>query len=198
MMEDYQIWNLIINMKSNGQRKISSKISNANILDFGSGDCKVVIAGRKMNLNFFGADTFYDGMESNIPDHLNSIGFYGSIVKRIENDSTGFPDAFFDLVLSNMVFEHVKDLKTVMKEISRIVKTNGKLIALFPHKEIFLEGHLVVPFIHWFSKTNIIRIPYLKTIGAVFKILVLFDPFLKKWCYKFLFQKSELSELVTE
>lgn len=43
-----------------------------------------------------------------------------------------FPDARFDLVIVNDVFEHVPDLPTVLREIARVLRPEGALISTFP------------------------------------------------------------------
>jgi hypothetical protein len=52
---------------------------------------------------------------------------------RIENllDLT-FPDAIFDAVLINDVFEHVADIDCCLRELARVTKSRGRLITTFP------------------------------------------------------------------
>ena len=59
--------------------------------------------------------------------------------KTIENKVQGnisnlpFPDDTFDLITSNMVFEHLDNPRSQLKEISRILKSGGKLIFHTPN-----------------------------------------------------------------
>lgn len=69
-----------------------------------------------------------------------------------------FSDGSFDAILSYDVLEHVQDLETTLKESFRILKTGGKLIAVFPGFFHPLEHHLSLvtkaPAIHYFFNGN--------------------------------------------
>lgn len=43
-----------------------------------------------------------------------------------------FPDAAFDLVLSNEVLEHVPDLDAALRDMARILRPGGMVIGTFP------------------------------------------------------------------
>ena len=58
----------------------------------------------------------------------------------------------FDLIISNQVFEHINDLDRIYQHLSLILQERGYLIAGFPTKEIIIEPHLRIPFIHYFKK----------------------------------------------
>jgi len=60
-----------------------------------------------------------------------------------------FPDAAFDVVYANQVFEHVRFLDPMLAECARVLKPGGTLIALFPLATCIVEGHVLVPFAHW-------------------------------------------------
>ena len=45
-----------------------------------------------------------------------------------EDGRLDFPDASFDLVVNNMVFEHVEDLDAVLAEIQRVLKPGGRIL----------------------------------------------------------------------
>lgn len=123
------------------------------ILDYGCGKGEVIKAALLKNINIFGADIFHGG--SSVPNLLAKEGLLGGVIREIHDDHLEFPDKTFDLIISNQVFEHVKNLDSVLKEIYRVLKTNGVLYALFPPKEIFREGHTGIPFLHWFPKNKI-------------------------------------------
>ena len=61
-----------------------------------------------------------------------------------------FPDASFDAVVSNQVFEHIPDLGPVAAELARVLAPGGLLVAVFPTREILVEPHLKAPLVHWF------------------------------------------------
>ena len=60
-----------------------------------------------------------------------------------------FPDSQFDVVYANQVFEHVRFLDHMLGECARVLKPGGTLIALFPLATYPIEGHSLVPFVHW-------------------------------------------------
>jgi SAM-dependent methyltransferase len=123
------------------------------ILDYGCGQGEVIKSARSKKINMFGADIFHGG--PSVPQHLAEEGLLGDIIREICDDHLQFSDMTFDLIICNQVFEHVRDLDKVLKEIHRVMKPDGVLYALFPPKEIFREGHTGIPFLHWFSKNKI-------------------------------------------
>lgn len=97
-------------------------------------------------MDMYGADVFYkDGRTKN---DVARKGLLGTVIREIRNGILDFPDECFDLVVSNQVFEHVVDMHTTVAEISRVLKRNGSLHALFPVLETWWEGHFGVPFLH--------------------------------------------------
>lgn len=109
------------------------------ILDFGCGNGKRV----------------YELLDSGF---FNSYGYdiKNTVILRNDNDkrhfkfsTTGeipFIDNYFDLIISEQVFEHVMDQKKVLKEIYRILKKEGVAIHFFPAKWRIIEPHIFVPF----------------------------------------------------
>ena len=71
-----------------------------------------------------------------------------------------FADGSFDLVINNQVMEHVEDLDAVLSEIHRVLKPGGALLSVFPSRDVFREGHIGIPFAHWFSKGSRLRFYY--------------------------------------
>lgn len=74
------------------------------------------------------AATEYVGMELDTPENRSSKNadiFY-------DGKSFPFPDASFDSVILNQVLEHVFEPDLLMKEISRVLKTSGKLLITVP------------------------------------------------------------------
>jgi SAM-dependent methyltransferase len=71
-----------------------------------------------------------------------------------------FPDASFDVVYANQVFEHVRFLDSMMAECARVLRPGGTLLANFPLATYPVEGHLGVPFAHWIPP-GALRVRYL-------------------------------------
>ena len=57
-----------------------------------------------------------------------------------------FESEQFDLVVSNVVFEHVMDYETVARELSRVTAPGGVHVHLFPGPWRILESHTNLPF----------------------------------------------------
>ena len=71
-----------------------------------------------------------------------------------------YPSESFDVVLANMVFEHVQDLDSVLENLRRVLKPSGHVLAHFPTLEVFREGHIGIPFAHRFRKDSRLRRVY--------------------------------------
>lgn len=129
------------------------------VLDYGCGRGDMVIAGRERGLDIYGAEAFYEG--SSIFPQIEATGLFGTTIRAVKDGQMDFPDAFFDLVVSNQVLEHVSDLDAVLDEIYRVLKPGGVSLHLFPSRDVWREGHCGIPFIHWFPKTSRLRRPYM-------------------------------------
>lgn len=67
---------------------------------------------------------------------------------------TVYPDDFFDLTSSFQVFEHVQDIDRAARELARITRPGGGGIHVFPPAFYPIEGHLMMPFVHWLPKNR--------------------------------------------
>lgn len=78
-----------------------------------------------------------------------------------EQEGIPFEDHSFDLVLSNQVIEHVRDLDLLFAEICRVLAPGGVAVHFFPTREIWLEPHVGLPWVHhcrdWASARAAIR-----------------------------------------
>ena len=136
----------------------ASQSSAYKILDYGCGAGEVVAMGRDRGMNIFGAEVFYEG--SSVRPIIEKNGLLGTIIKEIAGGKLDFPDQYFDLVLCNQVFEHVKNLDEVLFEINRVLKPGGAMLSLFPSRDSWREGHCGIPFLHRFSKSSRFRYHY--------------------------------------
>jgi SAM-dependent methyltransferase len=122
----------------------------ARILDFGCGAGQLVLAGRALGLDITGADSFYAG--SNARAEAEAAGLLGGAVVEIREGRLPFPDASFDIVVNNQVFEHVEDLEGALAEIDRVLRPGGEVLSIFPARDVWREGHIGIPFAHRFRR----------------------------------------------
>ena len=66
-------------------------------------------------------------------------------------DPWPYPDAHFDLVVSNQVLEHVGGHQHFFREHRRVLAGSGTGFHLFPLHHCIIEPHLRLPLVHWFS-----------------------------------------------
>lgn len=130
----------------------------AKILDYGCGAGRLVAAGREAGLAMFGADVYYGGSATRV--EAERSGLLGEVIREIREGRIEFGDAYFDLVTNNQVMEHVEDLDAALWEIHRVMKPGATLLSLFPSRDVFREGHIGIPFSHWFKKGSRPRFVY--------------------------------------
>lgn len=116
------------------------------VLDFGCGSGLLVSKLLQAGHDAFGCDVV--NLESLQVDNLGSRELVSSRIKMSSQNAIPFKDNTFDAIVSNQVFEHVSDVKIMIGEIARVLKTNGVFIILFPTKEIIIEPHLKLVLIH--------------------------------------------------
>jgi SAM-dependent methyltransferase len=119
-----------------------ARVEGPRVLDFGCGRGAIVDLGLSQGLDIYGADTFdgiYRHWYEQLPERLKSR------INRIEGPLP-YPDASFDVVVSNQVFEHIPEPAIVLPEIRRVLKPGGSFLVLFPVKETWYEGHAGVYF----------------------------------------------------
>jgi SAM-dependent methyltransferase len=127
---------------------LSLPLSKAKILDYGCGKGILVEEGIRQGIDIYGVEAFLFGSGVKIKEHLQERGVLGNKIKELSEDSIPFPDGYFDLIISNQVFEHVKDLNQCLSEIGRVLKEDGKLLCLFASKEVIREGHCGIILAH--------------------------------------------------
>jgi SAM-dependent methyltransferase len=139
-------------------RRHASGLPAAKILDYGCGAGELVAAGRAAGLDMLGADIFYGGSGARL--EAERSGLLGAFILEIHEGRLPFDDEFFDLVTNNQVLEHVADLDAVLREIHRVLKPGGTVLSIFPSRDVFREGHIGIPFAHWFPRSSRLRFYY--------------------------------------
>jgi SAM-dependent methyltransferase len=139
-------------------RRFAAGRERAAILDFGCGAGALVAAGRAEGLDIHGVDIFYGG--SGAREQAEASALWGAAIQPIANGRIPFPDASFELVVNNQVMEHAQDLDAVLAEIHRVLIPGGTLLSIFPSRDVWREGHIGIPFSHWFRQGSRSRFLY--------------------------------------
>lgn len=130
--------------------------SGACVLDFGCGRGDLVEMGRRHGFRIVGADTFQT------PDtRAIARKKCGALIYDMVDGRLPFPDASFDAVAANQVFEHVADLALALREIARVLRSGGVLVALFPTIGVLREGHCGMPLSQWLQPWPRLQFSYL-------------------------------------
>jgi SAM-dependent methyltransferase len=130
----------------------------ARVLDYGCGAGALVEAGRAAGLEFEGADVYYGGSKTRA--EAERRGLLGSAIREIREGRLEYAGSTFDLVVNNQVMEHVEDLDAVLGELHRVLKPGGLLLSVFPARDVWREGHIGIPFAHWFRRGSRARFLY--------------------------------------
>jgi SAM-dependent methyltransferase len=139
--------------------------SAARVLDYGCGAGQIVDLLRQRQIDAQGCDMFYEGGDHSVA--MNADLRAAGAIRKMQGNRIPFDDASFDFVINNQVMEHVENIDIVLAEIRRVLKPGGAVLSLFPDKGVWREGHVGVPFVHWFPKRTKFRVWY----AAAFRLL---------------------------
>ena len=120
------------------------------LLDYGCGAGEIVEKAIAAGFDAYGVEEFYEG--GSYREDAKKTGILGTRIFELKNGIIPFPAEKFDVVISNQVFEHIDDFSLPLSEISRVLKPSGIFINIFPSAEVWREGHIGIPFAHWFPK----------------------------------------------
>lgn len=84
-------------------------------------------------------------VEENISDDVLKNVYFS----LIGSEELPFENNFFDIVISNHVVEHLHNQFMHLKEIHRVIKSDGVCYFATPNKNFICEPHYKIPFIHY-------------------------------------------------
>src|ERR1035438_3878807 len=120
-----------------------------NVLDWGCGLGGSVFWLRQRGYNCFGVD-INPSLVENGQACLAERGADPNVLSVLEKGRhASFPDGHFHFVFSESVLEHCEDLSAVGGEMSRLTMPSGGGVHRFPGRWQPIEGHLLMPFVHW-------------------------------------------------
>jgi SAM-dependent methyltransferase len=119
------------------------------VLDVGCGRGDTVAWLLAHGWDAYGVDIRSDYLRRG-QSYLREIGTDPSRLRALEEDLTyPFADSCFDIVLSDQVIEHVRDLDGFAREVARVSIPGGIGLHIFPAKWRPIEVHMMTPFAHW-------------------------------------------------
>jgi SAM-dependent methyltransferase len=121
------------------------------LVDFGCGGAQIAMLARAAGYDARGCDRFENGWEF-FAAEVGADPATGAFVDVIPEDGRlPYADGSCDVVLANMVFEHIEDWLGPLAEIARVLKPGGLFVAALPTWEAWREGHTGIPFAHRFG-----------------------------------------------
>lgn len=85
-------------------------------------------------------------------DYLHQIGADPDRLQLLGDFAYPFPDAYFHIVLSDQVIEHVSNLDAFGREVARVSKHGAAGLHIHPAKWRPIEVHMATPLAHWLPK----------------------------------------------
>ncbi|HEY3268685.1 MAG TPA: class I SAM-dependent methyltransferase [Armatimonadota bacterium] len=137
------------------------------VMDMGCGDGAAIELLLSYGYDMHGYD--FPDREAKLRARLEGHygGDFASHIKVTSDERRiPFPDASFDVVYANQVFEHVRFLDQMVSECARVLKPSGVLLVNFPMASHPIECHLKIPFAHWVPPGRV-RIGYLRMFYAL-------------------------------
>ena len=125
------------------------------ILDFGcGGGVPLVLLKMAGYNNVYGVDlkTLDINKVKKQNYFVDLFNFNKNIFSELHNGKTNFDNEKFDIIISLQVLEHVKNFEEYYDEVTRLLKKNGKLILIFPHRFKPYDSHTKLYFVHYLPK----------------------------------------------
>jgi SAM-dependent methyltransferase len=127
------------------------------LLDFGCGGGELVKSAYLRGIDAYGCDISFDSDWSNEATLIelkatNRMRLTMGTASGNVSPTSGkpyrlpFEDATFDVVVSDQVFEHVRNYPEAIAELHRVMKPGAAMLHLFPPRYRPIEPHLFVPF----------------------------------------------------
>jgi SAM-dependent methyltransferase len=158
---------------------VASELANTNsgaefrLLDVGCGNGQLLLAlyrhlpaltGRSFHLSGFDVSDsrvqrsdFFSSTKLLLKEEAPNVD-WSDRLRLTETDAPWpYADDSVDIVVTNQVLEHVRDLDHYMAELARVLKPGGFSINLFPVRNLFVEGHVGAPAAHRISSDDVRR-----------------------------------------
>jgi SAM-dependent methyltransferase len=122
--------------------------SDATVLDFGCGDGRLVKEAIQEGFDAYGCEQPISTGEVDVrePATMQEMAATGRIREIALNPyRLPFEDQSIDVVISDQVFEHVRNYAESLAELRRIMKLGAVFLHCFPSRYMPIEPHVFVP-----------------------------------------------------
>jgi 2-polyprenyl-3-methyl-5-hydroxy-6-metoxy-1,4-benzoquinol methylase len=134
-------------------KNLNKQINEVKVLDWGCGRGQYVGFLLSKGFDAYGVEIDFNVLrQAKDLFELKNWNFEKRMKVVKANNSTEFPENFFDFIISDQVFEHVSNIDGIAAELYRITKSEGVQIHRWPSKFRIVEPHLFMPFVHWLPK----------------------------------------------
>lgn len=116
---------------------IAEDLEGKNVLDFGCGAGRDLIAISVTCANIYGIDLLQSNISAAIKKFSDS-NLVAEFKQLDENNAIQYENNFFDFIMSNGVLHHIKDVDFVMSELYRVIKPGGIMYIMLYTEDLFL------------------------------------------------------------
>lgn len=120
-------------------RRLLGPVKGKRLLDVGCGTGRHAVPLAQAGADVVGVD-FSKGMLSRACARAEKAGAAAEFFVHDAKRPLPFKDGAFDLVISCLVLEHVKDLGGFFRQLARLVKPRGRVVVSAMHPAMFLKG----------------------------------------------------------
>jgi len=142
------------------------------ILDAGCGSCRLLAflaenlprSNSTVTYEFYGFDVYdfwpladFGEAIDDLARQFPEISWQDRISRIPMQDNWPYPDAYFDVIISNQVGEHLNNHDHFFSEIARCLAPSGFSVNLFPLRHVIMEWHVLVPFAHRIKNFDVLK-----------------------------------------
>lgn len=109
---------------------------------------------------------FLDAARDTLSNVAPQEDWTGKLSLLTTNECWSCDDGYYDIIVSNQVLEHVKNLDLFFLETNRALREQGIGIHLFPLRNYLYESHLNLPFVHKIQNHDCLK-SYIKLLSRM-------------------------------
>lgn len=109
---------------------------------------------------------FLTAAQERLAERHPEVDWHGRVISISGEDPWPFPDGYFDMVVSNQVGEHIRDLEAFFGRVGGALRTGGVSAHLFPLRDYLFESHLFLPLVHRI-RSHDLRVAAIRAMSAL-------------------------------